>query len=144
MTDISVTTVGYQVEKRSWLLSKHGTEDTPSVTLDVSAFTAGTHYPNGYFPSGLAVGVITAASDAKKTVVGPYDDTATDGRQTCAGILFSSVKVPNPADTTKDVGGAILVHGFVDPAKLPLQTGAGSLDANGKADLKLIHFSAGA
>ncbi|MCU1675343.1 MAG: Uncharacterized protein JWM93_101 [Frankiales bacterium] len=142
MTDISVSTVAYQAEKRSWLLSEHGTEPgtTPSITLDVSAFTAATHYPNGYIPSGVVLGVITATG-----LYGPYDDTASDGRQVAAGILFSSVKVPNTADLTKDVGGGMLVHGFVKIARLPIANGAtgrGYIDANGQTDLKLIHFVA--
>lgn len=134
MTDISVSTTQYQVEKKSWLLSAHGTDPgtTPSITLDVSAFTAGTHYANGYIPSGTNLGRITATG-----LYGPYDDTATDGRQTFAGHLFASTKVPNPADTTKDVGAALLVHGFVRLSKLPF-----TLDAAGQADAKLIHYAA--
>lgn len=146
MTDISVHTTSYQAEKRSWLLSEHGTEPgtNPGVTLDVSAFTAATHYPNGYLLSGIVLGVITATSTDKVLVVGPYDDTASDGRQVAAGILFSSVKIPNLADTTKDCGGAMVVHGFVKSSRLPIAnaaTGAGFIDANGKTDLKLIHFA---
>ena len=53
MTDISVSSVSYQVEKRSWYL---GTAEQPGFTLngtlDISAFTEGTHYPNGYIQSG--------------------------------------------------------------------------------------------
>jgi hypothetical protein len=232
MTDISVSTSAYQVEKRSWLLSQHGTDPgtTPSITLDVSAFTAGVHYPNGYIPSGTNLAKITAtglygpytvsnevqtlteggsgltsftvtfggqttaslaaaataaqvqaALEALSTVGvgnvtvtgsagGPYTvtfqgtlagtDTAamtttptggtgtvtvatttaggtegTGGLEVCAGHLFSSVKVPNLLDTTKDVGGALLVHGFVRLSKLPF-----GLNANGQADCKLIHY----
>lgn len=139
MTDISVTTTQMQVEDRSWLLSQwgQGPGENPSVVLDVSTFTAGTHYPNGYFPSGIPLGVITASSDANKTVVGPYDDTATDGRQTFAGFLHSATRVPNTADTTKDVGGAMVVAGFVKLSRLPI-----ALDAAGQADGKLFHFTA--
>ena len=142
MTDISVQTTAFQVENRSWLLSPHGTDPgtTPSITLDVSAFTAATHYPDGYIKSGIVLGKLTAGG---KYV--PYVDAAVDGSGTAAGILLSSVKVPNTADLTKDVGAALLVHGFVDPAKLPIAnaaTGGGFLDANGRTDLKLIHFSA--
>ena len=142
MTEISVSTAAYQVEKRSWLLSPHGTDPgtTLSGTLDVSSLTAATHYPNGYVPSGLVLGVITASG-----LYGPYDDTAVDGRAVAAGLLVSSVKVPNTADTTKDVGIGVLVHGFVRIAKLPIANGAagrGYIDAAGQADLKLIHFVA--
>jgi hypothetical protein len=47
------------------------------------------------------------------------------------------VKVPNLLDTTKDAGGALLVHGFVKLSKLPF-----TLDTNGQTDCKLIHFVA--
>lgn len=138
MTDISVTSTAYQVEKRSWLLSAHGTDPgtTPSATLLTSAFTPATHFPNGYFPSGLVLGQIAASG-----LYGPYDDTATDGRQVAKGLLFASVKVP--LDTTKNASGAIVVHGFVRIDKLPIASGAaggGFLDADGQTDLKLIHF----
>ena len=133
MTDIAVATTAYQVEDRSWLLSPHGTDPgtTPSVVLDVSAFTPATHYPNGYFPSGLNLGRIDATG-----LYGPYNDAATDGRQVFRGHLFSATKVPNTADTTKDVGGAMVVHGFVRLDRLPI-----ALDAAGQADAKLIHYT---
>src|SRR5688572_2258722 len=44
--DITVRSEAFGVEDRSWLGSAHGTEATRTITLDVSAFTAGTHYPN--------------------------------------------------------------------------------------------------
>jgi hypothetical protein len=234
MTSIEVQTTSYQVEKRSWLLSQHGTDPgtTPSITLDVSAFTPAIHYPNGYIPSGTAVAKITASGlygpytvsnevqtlteggsgltnftvtwngqttaslaaaataaqvqsalealsniGAGNVVVsgnagGPYTVTfqgalagtdvaamtttptggtgtvtvatptaggteGTGGLDVAAGLLFSAVKVPNLADTTKDVGAAMLVHGFVKLSRLPF-----GLNANGQADLKLIHFVA--
>ena len=135
MTDISVSTTSYQVEKRGWLWGPHGTDPgmTPSVTLDFTKFTAGTHYPNGYVPSGCVLGKITASGK-----FGPFDPAATDGRQTAAGILFSSLKVP--ADTATPVGGAMLVHGAVDPARLPFQSGIGSLTAAARTSLSLIYF----
>jgi hypothetical protein len=74
-------------------------------------------------------------------MVGPYDNAATDGRQTAVGFLFNSVKVPNPANTAIDVADAIVVHCFVDPNKLPFTTGAGALDAAARADLPMVHFA---
>lgn len=138
-TDISVSTTSYQVERRSWLLSSHGTEFTPSVTLDVSAFTAATHYPNGYIPSGTVLGKLTAGG---KYV--PFTAGASDGSQTAVGILFASVKIPNLLDLTKDVGAAVLVHGFVDAAKLPIAnnaTGGGFITTAARTSLSLIHFT---
>lgn len=130
MTDISVTRTDFQVENRSWLLGPHGTEPgtTPSVTLDIASFAEATHYPNGYLPSGLPLGRIDVNGR-----YGPYDNAATDGRGTAAGLLFSSVKVP---DSGANPGGAMLVHGFVDIDKLPV-----ALDTTGQDDLALIHFA---
>jgi hypothetical protein len=130
MTDISVSTTGYQVENRSWLLSAHGTDPgaNPSVTLDVSKFTAGTHYPNGYIPSGIALGKVTATG-----LYGPYDGAASDGRETASGLLFSTLGVRTGA--TK-IGGALVIHGFVKESKLPF-----AIDTAGKADLKDITLS---
>src|SRR5689334_12273432 len=69
MTDISLATTSYQSEKRSWMLSQwgQGPGENPGITLDVSAFTAETHYPNGYLKSGIPLGKITATGK-----YGPY------------------------------------------------------------------------
>lgn len=141
MTDIAVYSTAYQSEKRSWYL---GTADQPGFTiggtLDISAFTAATHYPNGYLLAGIVLGKITATG-----LYGPYNDSLATGQEAAAGILFSSVKVPNLSDTTKDCGGAILVaFAPILAAKLPIANGAtgrGYIDANGQADLKLLYFA---
>ena len=124
MTEIAVSTTGFQAENRSWLWGPHGTEPgtNPGITLDASLFTAGTHYPDGYIPSGT---VISPAG-------GPYSGTGA-----AAGILFSSVRV---SSGTAKIGAALVVHGFVRPNRLPRQSGTGSLGAGGQAALPLIHF----
>lgn len=233
MTDISVVSTAYQVEKRSWLLSAHGTDPgtNPNITLDVSAFTANTHYPNGYLLSGTPLakvgnlyvpyagsptevqtiaidatgGTFTVTVDGSTTAAVAWNATAvtlqaalealtnvnvgdvtvtkasntftvsfvgqflgdnvpvmttnagsltggagtatvatttgggpaaSDGSGVGMGLLVASVKVPNTADTTKDVGGGLLVHGFVRESKLPLP-----VDAAFKAACPLIYFS---
>jgi hypothetical protein len=233
MTDISVSTTSYQVERRDWLLSPHGAGPgtNPVIVLDVSAFTEAIHYPNGYIPSGCPLAKITASglygpysvTDEVQTIteggsgltsftltwngqttasiddqataaevqaalealsnIAPGDVTVTGnpggvytvtfggtladtnvaqmtatptggtgtvtiatataggaegtgGLETCAGLLFSSTKIPDTSDTTKDVGAAMLVHGFVKLSRLPF-----TLDTNGQADLDLIDFT---
>lgn len=64
--DIGLRTEEWGVEDRSWLGSRDGTEFTESITLDVSAFTAGTHYPDGFIPSG------TVLSKLASGLYGPY------------------------------------------------------------------------
>lgn len=124
MTDISVSTTNYQVEKLSWLLDRGGFE-FESITLDVSAFTAGTHYPNGYIPSGTNLAKITATG-----LYGPYDNAALDGREVFRGHLGASTKVPNTADTTKDVGAPLCFSAVVRSSKLPA-----AVDAAGQTDV---------
>lgn len=141
MTNIAVTSTAYQVEKRSWLLSSHGTDPgtTPSVTLDLTTFTEATHYPNGYVMSGIILGKITASG-----LYGPYASGAVDGRQTAAGILFGSLKVPS--DTSVRIAGAMLIHGFVSEPKLlsivaDAAAGGGFVTTAAKTSLSLIHFA---
>jgi len=121
--NLNPVTETFQNEDQRWLGSAHGTSSGESITLDTSVFTAGTHYPNGYFPSGLPLGKITATG-----LYGPYDDAASDGRQTLVGFLFCTVDAP--AVSTQDPQGALLWHGKVVEARLPI-----AVDANGKADV---------
>lgn len=39
----------------SWMYNSRGIRDGVTAVLDISAFTAGTHYPDGYVPSGTPV-----------------------------------------------------------------------------------------
>jgi hypothetical protein len=69
--DIAVQTTSFGFEDRTWLASRHGTDAARTVTLDMSAFVQGTHYPNGYLPSGIVLGRITATG-----CYGPYSGTS--------------------------------------------------------------------
>jgi hypothetical protein len=112
--DISVRSETWGVEDRSWLGSAHGTEATRTITLDVSAFTEATHYPDGYIPSGTVVGRITATG-----LYGPYDDALATGQQVAAGFLFNSISIKG----TADVGAPLLEHGMVIEDRLPAESG---------------------
>lgn len=110
------------VDDPSWLGSAHGLDSTEPVTLLISAFTAGTHYPKGFLPGGLPLGKITASGK-----YGPYDNAATDGRETLVGFLVGPRQV---TAGQVNAGGAILTHGKVREARLPI-----AVDANGKTDV---------
>ncbi|MFF9525352.1 head decoration protein [Streptomyces achromogenes] len=123
--DLSLKTESFTQDKRTWLGSAHGTDAPVSVTLDVSKFTAGTHYPDGYIKSGIPLGKITATG-----LYGPYDDAATDGRQTLVGFLFTAQDVNARGIASTKVVGSMLLHCFIREAKLPV-----AVDAAGKTDL---------
>lgn len=109
-----------------------------SPSVSVATTTAGVtgHYPNGYIPAGIAVGKVTATG-----LFGPYDDTASDGRQVFYGLTFNDVTaVRANGSVAAKVGTGAFVRGSVTTAKLPFQSGPGSVDAAAKADAPTIRF----
>lgn len=126
--DLTVRKEGpYAPENFSWLGSKHGVEATDTITLNTTMFTA-TFGAQGYVPSGVALGMITAVGATQGTY-GPYDNAATDGRQTMVGHLMTTKSLLGGAAR---IGAALLNHGKVRLSKLP--TGHG-VDAAGQADV---------
>jgi hypothetical protein len=124
--NLGLITESFSQDKRDWLAGDHGTDIALSVTLDVTKFTAGTHYPDGYVKSGIPLGKITTGGK-----YGPYDDTAVDGRQTLVGFLFTGVEVVTRRGATlSSAVGSMLVHCAVKESKLPV-----AVDAAGKTDL---------
>lgn len=117
-------TESWQAEDRSWLGSRDGTDVTQTVTLDTSTFTEGTHFPNGYIPSGTVLGRITATG-----LFGPYDDAANDGREVAVGFLYSNTKVRTGGP---DVGAPIHWRGVIRSARLWAGSG---LDSAARTDL---------
>lgn len=146
MTNIAVFQQPFQTEDRSWLLSDFDDIYAEGGTLSVAAFTAATHYPNGYLPSGTLVGVITASG-----LLGPYDGTATDGRQTCTGLTVDSVTFFNYTPVNgllTSIGVAVTrFNAVVSQARLPFNatnaaTGRGYVDAAAITALRNVLFLA--
>jgi hypothetical protein len=123
--DISLTTETFGVDNQDWLASGEGTERCRSITIDLSTFTAGTHYPSGYLPSGFAL---------KKLGSGKYGlfSAGDEATTVIAGHLFTAVKVKTGATS---VSGALLWHGAVRTAKLPH-----TVNAAGQATAKAISY----
>jgi hypothetical protein len=124
--NLGLITETFSQDRRDWLGSEHGTDIVQSITLDVSKFTAGTHYPDGYIKSGIPLGKITAGGK-----YGLYDDAASDGRQTCVGFLFTGVEVVTRRGVTlTSAVASMLIHCVIRESKLPV-----AVDAAGKVDL---------
>lgn len=111
----------YGTGDQTWLGSTHGIYNCRSGNLDVSVFTAATHYPDGHLLSGIPLGKITAtdqyvpwdpAYDADPVTAGQQGD----GREVLAGFLFTDVRV----NGTEDLNAAVLVHGTVNVDHLPV------------------------
>jgi hypothetical protein len=135
--DISLQSTTYQVGNRQWLWQEPDVK--LNVTLDISKFTAGTHFPNGYIPSGTVVGKLTSGGK-----FGPYNDAASDGTQTAYGITYGDARVTRQNGTNAaSVSISVVVNqAIVSAAKLPFQSGTGSIDAAGKVDLNQIRWEA--
>lgn len=95
---------------QSWLGSAHGIADCRTETIDISAFTAGTHYPNGYIPSGTPVAKVGG-------VLVPYD--ATEATVTGAGILAGHIFTDQTVVGAADIPAPLLDHGRVKADKVP-------------------------
>jgi len=94
----------------TWLGSTHGIANARTEILDVSAFTANTHYPNGYIPSGTPVAKVSG-------LLVPYDGT--EGTTTGAGILAGFILFDQKVVGTADFGVPLLDHGRVIVANVP-------------------------
>lgn len=96
---------------QSWLASAHGIANARTETIDISAFTAGTHYPAGYIRSGQPVAKVAG-------LLVPYD--ATEGTVTGAGILAGHILTDITVSGTADLPAPLLDHGRVRVANLPV------------------------
>lgn len=127
--DLTVRSETLSSGDQSWLASAHGTNAGRTITLDKSAFTANTHYPDGFFKSGLALTRITATGK-----YGPYTNAGAGTGDVLAGFLLDSPSVP--ADDV-DPQGVLLDHGIILESRLPTpwkQTND-AVETDGKADV---------
>ncbi len=130
--DLSLVSEVIGQDDQRWLASAHGTGSGDPITLDAALFTAGTHYPNGYLPSGTVL-----AQNTSTLRYGPYTTGGATGSGTAAGLLLTPVKITSGTSTPS---GPMVWHGEVATAYLPFTSGAGSIDATGKGQLPLIKF----
>jgi hypothetical protein len=131
--DLALTTETIGQDDQRWLGSAHGTSAGDAITLDASAFTAGTHYPNGYLPSGTCLSLNSSVSNK----YGPYTTGGANGTGTALGFLLTPVQIKSGTSTPS---GALYWHGEVVTANLPFTSGTGSIDATGKGQLPQIKF----
>jgi len=95
---------------QSWLGSAHAIGNARTETINVAAFTAGTHYPDGFIRSGQPVAKVAG-------LLVPYD--ATEGTVTGAGILAGHVLTDQPVVGTANIPAPLIDHGRVKAALVP-------------------------
>jgi hypothetical protein len=96
-----------------WLRSDHGIWNGRTEVVDISTFTAGTHYPNGYIPQGTPVALVGG-------MLVPYDST--EATVAGAGVLAGHILTDQPIlpGQTADFPAPLLDHGRVNPAFVPV------------------------
>ncbi len=100
---------------QSWLASSHGIRNCRTEMLNLSAFTANTHYPNGYIPSGTPMAKVSG-------LLVPY--TSAEGTTTGAGVLAGHLFTDQPVVGANNFAVPLLDHGRVKTAKVPQGTDA--------------------
>ena len=113
----------------SWLGSAHGIANGRTEKLDISTFTANTHYPNGYLPSGLPVALVSG-------VLVPY--VATEGTTTGNGVLAGFLLTDQPTNGVEDIPVPVLDHGRVRVSKLPITFVAPTAEAK-RANVNFVY-----
>jgi hypothetical protein len=100
-------TINYGTGDYSWLRNTDGLDDA-SVTavVDISDFTAGTHFPDGYLRSGTPVR-IDDLDDIR-----PWADVA--------GAVLGFLKGDYKTDGVEDVNVSVIYRGSIKTAKLPV------------------------
>lgn len=114
--DLRPRTESFQSDDQSWLGSAHGTDAPRSITLDTSAFTSGTHYPNGFFPSGLPLGKITATGK-----YGPYAGRVNEVQTVTVDATGGNITLGFDGSTTANIS-ATATAGAMQTALLLLPT----------------------
>lgn len=126
-----ITTTNYSADSSKWLASKVGRDCMQTITLDRSAFTEATHYPDGFFKSGILLGKITATG-----LYGPLDTDLSNGQEVFAGILGDPQEDPG---VNKEIIANLQWLGLVNAAKLPVAAEA----ANGGGIPAAIAYAEG-
>lgn len=116
--------VSFLQADQTWLGSEHGTTNARSVTIVTSSLTPATHFPNGFIPSGTPLAQYTSGANQGKYTV--YVSGGTAGAGTLVGFLLDSVPVHS---TSVDSVGALLDHGRIVLAKLPITVDAAGQSA---------------
>lgn len=85
--DIALRTEIALAEDHSWLGSAETLENPESGTLDVSTFTSGTHYPNGFVPSGMALAKLGNGKWGPYSGAAGVDEVQTISRTSTGGTV---------------------------------------------------------
>lgn len=143
MTNFQLSpTSAFTFENLEWDLTPPDGGFVRGGTLDISAFNAAQHFPEGFIKSGLVL-----AQRTTDQLLVPYIAGGASGAGTPFGIQRASVPVARYGSTNRTrIGVGVLAHGVVKVSKLPYTSAnaaaGGFLDAAAKTALPLILWEA--
>lgn len=115
---------------QSWLGSSHALANCRTETVDISAFTKATHFPNGFIPSGTPVAKVGG-------VLVPYD--ATEATVADAGVLAGFIFTDQATDGVANLPVPLFDHGRVKVANLPVAFVAPAAEAK-RANTTIVYL----
>jgi hypothetical protein len=99
--DLTVRKENFVLDSRDWVMHEHGLDVMDSITLDLAEFVEGTHYPNGFIPSG------TPLSELPTGLYGPYGGTSDEVQTvTEGGSGLTSFTLTFSGQTTGSIAAA--------------------------------------
>lgn len=119
----------YLNEDQRWLKGGQLYAPADSILLDLTAFDLDATFPDGFIPSGIALGRVTATG-----LLAPYDPDAVNGSETAVGRLFTTVAYNRDSDAD-EIGGSLAVRCDVIRNYLPAQD-----TADAAAEEELVHM----
>lgn len=125
------TTTTTPVRDKTWLGSKHGTDATQTITLDIAGGTFAAVAVAG--AAGSNTMVIPSGTAVNELGTGAGFFARASGADVAEGHIFEDV-VYNVGSAT--AGAALLWHGVVVQAKLP--AGSGFVNANRAPQIKYV------
>lgn len=93
--DLKTRTESFQAGNFKHLASDIGLYDAETITLDLSKFTAGTHFPNGFLPAGIVLGKVTATSR-----YGPYGGLSSEVQTITVDATAGTYTITFDGETT--------------------------------------------
>ena len=129
--DLKVRTTTYLNEDQSWLGSAHATDTGETVTLALSTFDMVTEFPNGFIPSGVPLGKVTASGEYGRYGASPNEQQtltfdATGGVYTVAfdgSAATANITYANTAGDTATLLAALESLSTINPGDVVVTRG---------------------
>lgn len=99
--DLALKTDTFGADDQTWLANAEGTDGAVGITLQANLFTEGTHYPEGFLKSGIALGKVTSTG-----LYGPYGGNASEVQTITVDATGGTFTITFNGETTTAIAEA--------------------------------------